>query len=1327
MRTPGLRPDLPLYPPPPEAPVGREPELARLRESFDAVAGGVRRVVLVAGAAGVGKSFLVQQLRPLAESQGVRYVAGKFEQRNERETTALLQALGSLGRLLLAEDADTRADARGRILRGLGAHAGLARVVPEFAELLTDVPEPRAVDPAQAAARMAEVVAGLLRAIATPADPLVFVLDDLQWGGTMSIRLIDAVLGTAEISGLMLVAAFRDDDLAEDHPLVPALSRWTEDDSAAVMVRVANLRPPQVAQLLARRAGLPPAPAIRLAHTLAEHARGNPYETVELLDALREAGLLEGEGECADWDDEAVGAFLTRHGVKEVVAARIGRLPSSARQLLQTLACLGMQTPRQAARTAAGMGPGEFEIALALLRRCEFILPGTGHDGPLRLRHDRVQQAAYSSLPQDSRGRFHLGLARRLALDPALAAAAADQYVWAVDDVPAGAEGLRAAALLRESAAQARLLGNHEASYRLQNAALCLVEAAEATPHADPVALATCEIDYHVALCSIGRPAEADAIFRRIVARHRNPLARIDADCAQVSSLANRDRMDEAVALGLAVLRELGIVAPADLAGEPDFDDSYQRLRRWVDRFDLSREATRAEPADARVVASAKMIAGLVSAAFHYDVKLLAWLTFQAQALWERHGPCAPLVVSFSRASSVSILLRQDWRTGYLAATQALELCETRGWEPEASQVRFVYALGMHWIEPLERPLAETERAREGLLAGGDLRNASFGWRHVAQCVFECGPSLRRYAEELEGAFALSRRADNRQSIGRCLADRRMLRALLGDGAYPGSLDSHRESEARYLVEEAHPWLAAYHASTQAIICAIFADAEGLARNARRALSRRNSGESLYPVVWPRWLSGLAAAWELRSGSGSGSAEALAELQEHIEWMRQRAIDTPFNFRHLHLHLLAEREWALGEPENAVRHFDEALGALEFTHRPWHQALICERAARLQLEQGWAHSGGALLLEAQQLYASWGATAKVALLAAETGAAAVDRRQPASHEARREPLDADDLDTLAVLRAAQALATERNPARLKTRVEDLLAGIAGATDVTLAVWDEALDDWALRDADGKVVAATSAPQRVPLTCMRYAFRTREPLLVNDVMADARFAADLRFRGLERCSLLVMPVLQQAQAILVLENRASRGAFGRDRLSAVATIAAQLAVSLESAGLYERLQRKVSQQTRELRDAQALLVAEARRAGMAQIATNVLHNVGNVLTSVNVSAHVLIDRVRMSRASRIGDLAQLLESHAGQVGETLFGRGGKGWLLPRYVRQLAEALAVEREGLLAEIERLGASVDHIRNVVAIQQTYAGSAINGGPLPDDAPFVEPLACG
>ncbi len=250
-----------------------------------------------------------------------------------------------------------------------------------------------------------------------------------------------------------------------------------------------------------------------------------------------------------------------------------------------------------------------------------------------------------------------------------------------------------------------------------------------------------------------------------------------------------------------------------------------------------------------------------------------------------------------------------------------------------------------------------------------------------------------------------------------------------------------------------------------------------------------------------------------------------------------------------------------------------------------------------------------------------------------------------------------------------------------------------------------------------------SPMRMPLTAIRYVMRTCQPLLLADALMDDSFARDPYFREMKCCSLMVIPILRggTAQAMLMLENDARRAAFNTARLEVVTLIADQLAATLESARMQERLESKVREQTRQLRETQSQLMKEATRAGMAQIAINVLHNVGNVLNSVNVSRHVLVDRVRDSRSARVADLAQLLDEDA-RVRANLFGDGGKGQLLPVYVRQLARALAEEREQLLAELDRLRESVERIKNVVSMQQSYARRVGASGQDADQTPSAE-----
>lgn len=137
-----------------------------------------------------------------------------------------------------------------------------------------------------------------------------------------------------------------------------------------------------------------------------------------------------------------------------------------------------------------------------------------------------------------------------------------------------------------------------------------------------------------------------------------------------------------------------------------------------------------------------------------------------------------------------------------------------------------------------------------------------------------------------------------------------------------------------------------------------------------------------------------------------------------------------------------------------------------------------------------------------------------------------------------------------------------------------------------------------------------------------------------------------------------------------------------------------------------LERRVEERTRELKNAQSELLDTARQAGMAEIATNVLHNVGNVLNSVNISADLVTRRLRSSKALGLGKAMQLINEHQSDLG-TFLTQNDKGKLLPGYLNQLVEAIALEQQGMSEELAQLSKSVDHIKDIVATQQSYAGA--------------------
>ena len=184
--------------------------------------------MLVSGAPGVGKTALVDQLRPVITGADGWWVAGKFDQyRRDLEFDGVAQAFRALGRLLLAEPEDELTGVRTRLLASARAERRAGDcLTPEFAALLRVPPD--AGDPLTAQARVQRNVVQILRAVASRRRPVVVFVDDLQWAGRTPLGVVDLLLSEDPVEGLLLVGAYREDDVDATHPLAGLLSRWRE-------------------------------------------------------------------------------------------------------------------------------------------------------------------------------------------------------------------------------------------------------------------------------------------------------------------------------------------------------------------------------------------------------------------------------------------------------------------------------------------------------------------------------------------------------------------------------------------------------------------------------------------------------------------------------------------------------------------------------------------------------------------------------------------------------------------------------------------------------------------------------------------------------------------------------------------------------------------------------------------------------------------------------------------------------------------------------------------------------------------------------------------
>jgi signal transduction histidine kinase len=908
-----------------------------------------------------------------------------------------------------------------------------------------------------------------------------------------------------------------------------------------------------------------------------------------------------------------VRAHLGNSEVAGLLAARPAALPEKSRRVAEAMACLGGRAELSLLQTATGEPADALDRALAPALEEGLLVAEPGAHPAVRFRHDRIREAALGGLDPSRRPAVQLAMARRLAAVPESFAVAAGQYLPAVGAVTDAAERRQVVGLLRRAAGQATLIGDYALVHALLTAALAAVDPGETAT------LAQVHAGRHTALYCLGRLEEADEEYAAIERLCPAVLHRADATALQVRSMTHRTRFTEALRLGLESLGELGITVPAADRLAAELDHQFGYWYQWLDHTEPAGDQARPDLTDPTLLAQADLINAIQSAAFFAgDPATVAWLGLEALRICLEHGPAPSLVGPVAYTAFGAVALRGDYAAGYRAARRILALGEARGYEPGTSQARARFALLSCWAEPIENSVCQGQRAREGLIAGGDLANAGYAYYTSVPVGLDCAPSLDRYLTEAEAALAFMRRTGSEQAAQVLDSYLWLAGVLLGNSTAAAGDAVSADKYAGNPNAQFHAHVSHAHAA------AIFGDPASLERHTAAAMTLVPMQPGLYPTAVARLLRALALTGQARSADADEREGLLSELDELTRWLTARAADAPGNFLHLLRLVEAERAWATGDFRAAALAFDAARREAAQRQRPWHRALIAEHTARFYLANGIEHVGHDLLAQARQEYLDWGATAKVsqldwaypAMRAAPDATVGDAPGRTADPPDRRSTVPAGTIDLLGIVSASQALSSETSIGQLHARVVEVLSAMTGATIVHLLLWSEDRHGWLLpaTHGDGGTVPliGTGHESAVPMSVLRYVQRTREHLIVADAARDERFARDPYFAGVDCCSVLAVPVLSRGalRAVLLLENRLIRAAFTARRLEAVNLIAGQLAVSLDNAQLYAGY-RRIADEQAALRRVATLV---ARAAPPQEVFTAVAEEVGRLLAA-----------------------------------------------------------------------------------------------------------------
>ena len=400
----------------PEKLYGREREIDTLLTAFErVVATGAPELVLVSGYSGIGKSSVVNELhRALVSPRGL-FASGKFDQyKRDIPYATLAQAFQSLVRPLLGQSETEFSRWRDSLSEALGPNGQLlVNLVPELELVIGKQPPVADLPPQDAQNRFQMVFRRFLGVFARKEHPLALFLDDLQWLDAATLDLIEHLVTHPEVRHLLLVGAYRDNEVGPAHPFLRTLDAIRVADVSVHEFVLAPLGLEDVNRLVADALHCEPERARPLAQLVQEKTGGNPFFAIQFFTALADEGLLAFDPVLPAWrwDMEPIRAKSYTDNVVDLMVGKLRRFSATTQEALKQLAYLGNGAEIATLSLVHGETEEAMHAALWEAVRSGLVVR---EDGAYKFLHDRIQQAAYSLIPDEHRADIHLRIGRKL-------------------------------------------------------------------------------------------------------------------------------------------------------------------------------------------------------------------------------------------------------------------------------------------------------------------------------------------------------------------------------------------------------------------------------------------------------------------------------------------------------------------------------------------------------------------------------------------------------------------------------------------------------------------------------------------------------------------------------------------------------------------------------------------------------------------------------------------------------------------------------------------------------------------------------------------------
>ncbi len=1231
---------------------GREKEMDTLMEVFNRTRHGEGMFALIGGHSGIGKTSLVREFQRSLVQKKVTYISGTFEQLQwEIPYSGLIQAFKALVDQILMTSKDRVEFWKERILKAVSPNGQvIVDVIPHVELILGEQKPVPELPPAQSQNRFQTVFQNFVGAFCQSEHPLIIFLDNLHWADAASLQLLRILIGSPVMRHMLIIGAYRDDEVDAQHPLQRMLDELRASYREVITINVGPLSKEHVGYMVSSTLKCDSEESQPLSYLVYNKTGGNPFFVNEFLRNLYQRDHIHFDFSLGRWVwdmDEILQADITDDLI-QLMTDKIRRLSNSGQRVLKHASCIGNQFTLDALAAVNDAPPQE---CLRELQECVLaglVLPVVDERTSMRtdedyasyvsrfsfrFLHDRVQHAAYSLLSSEQQQRLHLWIGRRLLEDTA--DEQMDGRVCEIaDHVNRGRvlvsdleEKYRLAELNLAAGKRAKASIAYESALRYTTAGIEMLPEESWQSHYELMLSLHLEGAEAAYLSTDFSRAED---FNRCVLLHAKTLLdRVRAYEISIHSLIAQNRYENAVEEASKILNQLGVFLPRN-PGRLRILLGLIRTKILLYGISLNDLQGLPQMNDPYKVAAMRILMGVFNPFYRSIREMFPSIAFRMVILSCKFGNSS--ISPFAYALYGLLLgLIGEVDSGYQFGNFALKLFKRYdSKELTAKMYNVFYALMKKWKSHLREALNPLLDAYHTGLETGDLEWAAYAVRSYCIQLFFTGTSMERVRAETARYGETLKKIKQHNTLHNLLLVRQVVLNLMGSAADSICLrgESFNDEEMLPLLVNAKDTdTIAGIRFYRCMLCYLFGDYRSAYESFLEVERNRETRGQFGFLQEVRFYYALILLSVIPALNKSERRHCLNLVASYQKTMKKGADYAPMNYLHKWFLVEAERERVLGRDLKAMGLYDQAIQGAKAHDYTQDEALANELAAKFYLDREKQKIAAAYIREAHLGYGRWGAHAKVRdleekyrdLLISPRAERVVGREtlSPVHAAAGIRP---EELDLSTMLKVSQVISGEIMLDSLLEKIMKMVIETSGAERGLLVLekegryFIEAEGDAGNERIELLEDMEISTSPKLSQAVVNYVVRTKQNIVLEEAREDELFQTDPYMEQNRPRSLLCAPILHQGliKGLIYLENNLTGGAFTEERVEIVQLVASQAAISLENARLYQSL----------LTDIERRKAVESELRSSEQMARSLLDALRDSLVLIDTEGRVL---------------------------------------------------------------------------------------------------------